>query len=96
MYEKSTDSYTTATTNVHEIPANITPMLLNATSPAKATSMMIFPDSGVGICLAGPQHVSKLGVPLESLIPCTKKGHCCGGLHADMYRLATRTISDWQ
>ena len=79
MYEKSTDSYTTATTNVHEIPANITPMLPNATSPAKATNMMIFPDSGAGICLAGPQHVLKLGIPLESLIPCTKKVTAVGG-----------------
>ena len=78
-YEKSTDSYTATATNVHEIPASITPMLPKATGPAKTTTMMIFPDSGAGICLAGPQHVSKLGVTLESLIPCKKKVTAVGG-----------------
>ena len=79
-YKKSTDSYTAATkATIHEIPAQMTPMLPRATKPAKTTSMMIFPDSGAGICLAGPQHISRLGIPLECLIRCNKKVTAVGG-----------------
>ena len=79
-YMKSTDSFTTTTnTRIQEIPASLTPKLPRATETASPVTMMIFPDSGAGICLAGPQHVSKLGILMKDLIPCRKRVTAVGG-----------------
>ena len=78
-YKKSTDSFTATNANVQEIPASLTPKLPTATEAASPTTMMIFPDSGAGICLAGPQHVSKLGIVMKDLIPCRKRVTAVGG-----------------
>ena len=40
---------------------------------------MIFPDSGASICLAGPQHLKKLNVNPQALIPCRKRVTAVGG-----------------
>ena len=80
-YHDDTDSYTTASAinNIHEIAANITPILPNSSKNTRAKQMMIFPDSGAGICLAGPVHLSKLGIDPRKLIPCRKKVTAVGG-----------------
>ena len=41
--------------------------------------MLIFPDSGASICLAGPQHLKKLGLATNHLIPCRKQVTAVGG-----------------
>ena len=80
-YRRTTDSFTTAsalTSNVSEIPAEITP-ILKRDKPYQPKTMMIFPDSGAGICLAGPSHISQLSVNPRELLPCNKKVTAVGG-----------------
>ena len=80
-YEDTTDSYTTVSSinNVQEIPAELTPALRNANIRPITRTMKIFPDSGAGICLAGPQHLIELGTTGQHLIPCNKRVPAVGG-----------------
>ena len=39
----------------------------------------VFPDSGASICLAGTDHINKMGIFSEELIPCNKKISVVGG-----------------
>ena len=76
-YDSETGSYTSTLANIHEIPANMTPLLRR--HHHKPTTLMIFPDSGASICLAGPQHLEKLGVSPAHLFSCRKKVTAVGG-----------------
>jgi len=44
-----------------------------------AKRMMIFPDSGASICLAGTKHMDKLGIHVNNLLPCLKEVRAVGG-----------------
>lgn len=74
------DTYTTVSSVcVQEIPATITPIFKSRQYKSSARTAMIFPDSGAGICLAGSQHLDKLGISVEDLNPCNKKVMAVGG-----------------
>ena len=69
-YDHKIASYT-QNVNATEIKATPHPLLPSQEYPAK--ELQIFPDSGVTICLAGPQHLQQLHLPLNQLIPCHKE-----------------------
>ena len=74
------DTYTTmsAVNKVDLIPAKVRPALTkNHLTPT--SEVKIFPDSGAGICLAGPQHLPQMGISKNSLIPCNKVVSAVGG-----------------
>ena len=75
------DTYTTvaAVNNIQLIPAELTPILPHPKEPRKPETVLIFPDSGAGICLAGPQHLKSIGIQKEELTPCYKKVTAVGG-----------------
>ena len=73
----SGDGYTTASPETKEIPAELTPLLSNKAVLSK--TVMIFPDSGAGICLGGPQHIVKMGLKQRDLLPCRKRVSAVGG-----------------
>ena len=73
----SGNGYTTVSPDTHEIPAQLTPVLSRGLAPSK--TLMIFPDSGAGVCLGGPQHSTMLGLKPSELIPCQKKVRAVGG-----------------
>ena len=63
---------------IQEIPAIITPQPTNnRKTPPK--EVLIFPDSGAGICLASPQHAKNLGLKYSDLTPSKKKVVAVGG-----------------
>ena len=43
------------------------------------TILKVFPDSGASICLAGPQHLTAMGLNSTHLIPCNKTVRAVGG-----------------
>ena len=49
------------------------------TSATRSTQLNIFPDSGANICLAGPEHITALGVKPHALWRCHKKITAVGG-----------------
>ena len=63
--------------DITEIPALLTPVVNGVRQPAK--EMMIFPDSGASICLAGTKHMDKLGISANDLSPCLKEVRAVGG-----------------
>ena len=78
-YDTSRGSFTTVSgvKDVTEIPATMKPVLSNKSLEPK--ELLIFPDSGASICLAGPHHISKLSLKTSNLIPCHKKVMAVGG-----------------
>ena len=38
----------------------------------KQSKVLIFPDSGAGLCPGGPKHLSKIGIKNSDLLPCHK------------------------
>ena len=79
-YDAHKDTYTTLSNNtIEEIPAKITSLLSHYTSVTRSTQLNIFPDSGASICLAGPEHVTALGVKPHALRHCHKKVTAVGG-----------------
>ena len=79
-YDAAKHTYTSASNNlVDEIPATLTPLSNAPQHQNIPTEMDIFPDSGASICLAGPQHLRKLGIDERNLIQCTKQVTAVGG-----------------
>ena len=76
-YDKVNNVYKAA--EVTEIFATLTPDIKSNKTTQKPTSMKVFPDSGASICLAGPQHLDKLGVKQNSLTQCNKLVRAVGG-----------------
>ena len=50
--------------------------------------LQIFPDSGASIFLAGPQHLEKLRVSPDELIPCFKSG----GISTDLPKYNSKLV----
>ena len=50
----------------HHQKQKLTLMLSNKAVLSK--TVMIFPDSGAGICLGGPQHIVKMGLKQRDLL----------------------------
>ena len=63
---------------IQEIPAIIT-TYPNNSKKTNTTETLIFPDSGAGICLAGPKHAKDLGLKPSDLTPSTKRVVAVGG-----------------
>ena len=79
QYDETRNEYTIASTQlVEEIPAQVTPLNHSATNKSSKL-MQIFPDSGATICIAGTQHMAKLGLTEHDLIPCRKRIVAVGG-----------------
>ena len=80
-FHRDTQTYTSvaALNNVTEIPAEVTPLSQTNQKVGTAKTMMVFPDSGASICLAGPQHIQAMGIDARSLIPCSKQVRAVGG-----------------
>ena len=76
-YDTSSQKYTTASSNVDQISATLTPKLQHKTLPSVTTD--IFPDSGASICLGGTEHLEILEIPKKDLIPCNKSIGAVGG-----------------
>ena len=79
-FDKQKQQFTTACDKIiTEIPAQ----LISYTSCNKYSNptamLQIIPDSGASICLAGPQHLEKLRVSQNELIPCFKRVMAVGG-----------------
>ena len=65
--------------STEEISVTIHPRRANG-DPMKVTSnVMVFPDSGASICLAGSHHLERLKIHSEDLTPCQKKVSAVGG-----------------
>ena len=79
-FDKQKQQFTTASDkSITDILAQLTPYTsCNKYSNPSAT-LHAFPDSGASICLAGPQHLEKLRVSLDELIPCFKRVTAVGG-----------------
>ena len=77
-YDAVRDALTTPTMNVEEIPASLTPVFGKIHKRVTKT-LLIFPDSGAGICLASPGHILQLNLSLNNLIPCRKRIKAVGG-----------------
>ena len=80
-YDQDSDTFTTKTTTLtsnEEIPAILSPSLPRHQhiNPVK---MSIFSDSGLSICLAGPQHITKFNLDTHDLIPSYKQVKAVGG-----------------
>ena len=74
----SGDVYTTVSSVcTQEIPANITPLVKGKEQTTTCT--LVFPDSGAGICLAGSQHIDRLGITSKDLTHCNKRVMAVGG-----------------
>ena len=72
------DTYTSVlSVSTMEISASITPLLKN--KKVSPSTTLIFPDSGASICLAGTQHISRLGITTDDLTHCNKKVMAVGG-----------------
>ena len=76
-YDKTSNKYTSASPNIEQIDATLTPKFENKGNRSVSTS--IFPDSGASICLGGPDHLEILNVPQKDLIPCKKGISAVGG-----------------
>ena len=66
--------------HISEIPATL--LVLSASQqPTYNTNinMKIFPDSGAAICLTGTNHLPKLSINMDQLIPCNKVFTALGG-----------------
>ena len=63
--------------STQQIPATIVLQHDHYTTNPKSTT--IFPDSGASICIAGPQHLTNLGLSPHNLTLCAKKVMAVGG-----------------
>ena len=78
-YNTTLATYTpTSNHNLEEIYATLVARISNQKN-SKQANMLIFPDSGASICLAGPQHLIPLGIDMNDLIPCNKSVTAVGG-----------------
>ena len=82
QYSSQSDCYS-ASDSLEEIHALLTPRLPNSSS----SSILIFPDSGANICLAGTKHLSHMGITTAQLHPCKKIVKAVGG--------STLTCNGW-
>ena len=62
----------------YEIPAVVIP-LWPTNRTHKPVEINVFPDSGAGACIAGPQHLNKLGLLQKDLIKQTRVFKVVGG-----------------
>ena len=74
------DTYTSVSsiTNIQQIPAEVTPITKSG-NKMNTMNILIFPDSGAGICLAGTKHLDQMGIKQTDLIPCKKTVMAVGG-----------------
>ena len=85
-FDKQKQQFTTASDkSIAEILAQLTPYTsCNKYSNPSAT-LQIFLDSEAGICSAGPQHLEKLRVSPDELIPCFRRVTAVGGFHLNCH-----------
>ena len=62
-----------------EIPAELTFLSPNNNTQFQPKSVLIFPDSGASICIAGTKHLPEFGIDKPNLIPCNKTITAVGG-----------------
>ena len=62
-----------------EISITVHPRRANGTPMEATCNVMVFPDSGASICLAGSHHLDTIKVDSEDLTPCKKKVSAVGG-----------------
>ena len=80
-FNEKSDCYSTisAISDTQEIPMQLTPTTQSKSPAGTTNTALVFPDSGASICLASPQHLQKLGVDPQSLIPSTRQVKAVGG-----------------
>lgn len=79
IYDSSTDTFTSPTKEVQEIPALLTPFNRDTQYNNTASQLKIFPDSGATVCIAGTNHLKILGTRMDFLIPTNKSVTAVGG-----------------
>ena len=67
-YQQDTKKYTSPRKDTEEIPATLISRLSND-QPGLSKELLIFPDSGANICLAGTDHLSLIDLSYRDLIP---------------------------
>ena len=65
--------------STEEISVTIQPRRANGDPLKTRSNVMVFPDSGASICLAGSHHLETLKIRSEDLTPCQKKVSAVGG-----------------
>ena len=66
-------------TNITEIPAQLTFQTTDTQPIFTPQSVLIFPDSGASICIAGTEHLSDFDIDERNLLPCNKTINAVGG-----------------
>ena len=66
-------------TNITEIPAQLTFQTTDTQPTFTPQSVLIFPDSGASICIAGTEHLSDFDIDDRNLLPCNKTINAVGG-----------------
>ena len=77
--ESNTFSTVSAVSTTQEINMQLTPTTRLKKPSGKTCTISVFPDSGASLCLAGPQHITKLGIDPDSLIPSQRRVKAVGG-----------------
>ena len=71
---------------ITEIPAQLTFLSSNNSNLFTPKSVLIFPDSGVSICIVGTKHLPDFGIDKRNLVPCTKHITVIGGSKLSCHR----------